>query len=185
LLLKARRHDEALPHLKIARSILGSDPASALGLAQCLEGLGGDASVKEADELYRDIIRDHPGTPFDEIARTARTERAQSSVRRAVGGGLRPDVMMYIAGALKTFRKIGDGPTREIAAEVAMLGTRGLEINDPTPKYRLRTLPGEFSGLHALAIMYTAFKQIDPTMDSGVDFSREYDAAQLISVSED
>jgi hypothetical protein len=38
-------------------------------------------------------------------------------------------------------------------------------------------LPGKFSGLHLLAIMYTAFRQIDPTMDTGADFSAEYQAA--------
>lgn len=38
-------------------------------------------------------------------------------------------------------------------------------------------LPGKFSGLQLLAIMYTAFRQIDPTMDTGADFSAEYQAA--------
>lgn len=41
----------------------------------------------------------------------------------------------------------------------------------------LRTLPGKFSGLHLLAIMYAAFQQIDPTIDTGVDFAAEYKAA--------
>ena len=58
-----------------------------------------------------------------------------------------------------------------------MLGRNGLDINDPTDKYALKALPGSFSGLHLLAIMYTAFRQIDPTMDSGADFGAEYQAA--------
>lgn len=36
---------------------------------------------------------------------------------------------------------------------------------------------GKFSGLHLLATMYTAFRQIDPTMDTGADVSAEYQAA--------
>lgn len=32
-------------------------------------------------------------------------------------------------------------------------------------------------GCCLLAIMYTAFRQIDPTMDAGADFSAEYQAA--------
>jgi len=44
-------------------------------------------------------------------------------------------------------------------------------------KYTLKALPGKFSGLHLLAIMYTAFRQIDPTMDTGADFSPEYQPA--------
>jgi hypothetical protein len=58
-----------------------------------------------------------------------------------------------------------------------LLGRNGLDINDPTEKYSLRALPDKFSGLHLLAIMDTAFRQIDPTMDTGADFSAEYRAA--------
>ena len=38
----------------------------------------------------------------------------------------------------------------------------------------------EFSGVDLLAIMYTGFRQIDPAMDSGVDFSKEYEAARAM-----
>ena len=44
-------------------------------------------------------------------------------------------------------------------------------------KYRLRTLPGEFSGLHLLSIEYVAFKQVAPQMDIGFDLSDEYQSA--------
>lgn len=58
-----------------------------------------------------------------------------------------------------------------------MLGTNGLDINDPTNMYTLKALPGSFSGLHLLTSMYKAFRQIDPTMDSDADFGAEYQAA--------
>ena len=32
---------------------------------------------------------------------------------------------------------------------------------------------GEFSGMHLVATMYTACKQIDPSMDAGVDLDAE------------
>lgn len=92
-------------------------------------------------------------------------------------GGFRPDVMMYISSALQTFKQVGPQQCRAIALEIAMLGRNGLDINDPTDKYTLKALPGSFSGLHLLAIMYTAFRQIDPTMDTGADFGAEYTAA--------
>jgi hypothetical protein len=47
----------------------------------------------------------------------------------------------------------------------------GLDVNDSTPKYRLRSLPGEFSGLHLVAIEYVAFKQVTPQTDIGFDFA--------------
>ncbi len=58
-----------------------------------------------------------------------------------------------------------------------MFGRNGLDINDPTDRYTLKTLPGSFSGLHLLAIMYTAFRQIGPTMDTCADFGAAYQAA--------
>ena len=61
--------------------------------------------------------------------------------------------------------------------EIAVLGRNGLDINDPDAKYTLKSLPGTFSGLHLVAIMFTAFRQIDPTMETGADFSAEYQAA--------
>ena len=77
----------------------------------------------------------------------------------------------------QTFQQLGPQQCRTIALEIAMLGRNGLDINDPTDRYTLQALPGSFSGLHLLAIMYTAFRQIDPTMDTGADFGAEYQAA--------
>jgi hypothetical protein len=59
-----------------------------------------------------------------------------------------------------------------------LLGRNGLEINDPAKKYKLKSLPGDFSGLHLLAIMYAAFQQIDPSADLGADFAAEYAVAK-------
>ena len=53
----------------------------------------------------------------------------------------------------------------------------GLDVNDSTPKYRLRSLPGEFSGLHLLAIQYVGFKQTMPQADMGFDLAQEYEMA--------
>ena len=104
-------------------------------------------------------------------------ERFAVGQRERSVGGFRPDVMMYISSALQTFKQLGPQQCRTIALEIAMLGRNGLDINDPTDKYTLKALPGSFSGLHLLAIMYTAFRQIDPTMDTGADFGAEYTAA--------
>ena len=87
------------------------------------------------------------------------------------------DELLIIAGALDTFSREGDERTRQIASEIAILGMSGLDINDPDQKYTLRTLPGSYSGLHLVAMMYTGFKLIDPTVNAGIDFAKEYDAA--------
>jgi hypothetical protein len=61
--------------------------------------------------------------------------------------------------------------------KVAMLGRNGLGIHDPDDKYTLRALAGKVSGLNQLAIMFTALRQINPTMETGTDFNAEHLAA--------
>lgn len=177
VLASAGNLSTAASHLRRAHTLAPNDPAATYGLAHCLEMLGNDESLAEADQLFKEVVERFPGTHFDELARTSRTAIAEKSMRSSVGGGLRPDVMMYIAGAMDTFERLGDAKRREIGFEVAILGTKGLDINDPSQKYQLKSMPGEFSGLQLSAIMYTAFHQMDPTLDPGIDFSKEYDAA--------
>jgi Flp pilus assembly protein TadD len=164
----------ALPHLREALHQLPEDPRAMFGLAHALEKLD---NMNEADRIYLNLIDRFPASEVSEMAREARTRIAQKSLRSNAPGGFRPDVMMYIAGALDTFDTVGPKKRQEIAFEIALLGQRGLDINNPDQKYVLSTLPGKYSGLHLLAIMYTAFKQIDPTLNSGADFDVEYKMA--------
>jgi Tfp pilus assembly protein PilF len=177
LLLGQGRNEEALLHLRAARNALPHDPQTVFGLASALHDIGGAANMDEADELFLVVIKRWPASPVAEEARKARTQIAHKSMRDKVDGGLRPDVIMYIADALKTFEKAGPAKRQQIALEIAMKGQSGLDIHDPDPKYSLKTLPGKFSGMHLVSIMYAAFKQIDPTADSGIDLQREYVAA--------
>ena len=45
------------------------------------------------------------------------------------------------------------------------------------PKYRLRSLLGEFGGLHLVAIQYVGFKQIMPQAEMGFDPAQEVEMA--------
>ncbi len=157
--------------------MLPNDAQTICGVATALAHVGGEHNLAEADDLYRVIIERWPDSPPAEFAREARTRFAHQNMRDKVGSGLRPDVLMYIAGALDTFKTLGPTKRQQIAAEIALKGQSGLDIDDPDPKYTLKTLPGRFSGMHLVSIMYTAFKQIDPSVDSGVDLSTEYEAA--------
>ena len=44
----------------------------------------------------------------------------------------------------------------------------------------LRTLPGQFSGLHLVCLLYAAFQIINPSLDIGMDFAREYQMAKTL-----
>ncbi len=61
-----------------------------------------------------------------------------------------------------------------------MVGTRGLQVNDPAEQYSLRSIPGKFSGLQLLCIEYVGFQIIDPKVDIGFDLSAEYAAARVM-----
>ena len=63
---------------------------------------------------------------------------------------------------------------KKIGFEVATLGINGFDVNDPGQKYQLSALPGCFSGLHMVCLMYAAFRITDPTADIGFDLAEEY-----------
>lgn len=68
----------------------------------------------------------------------------------------------------------------KVTFEIAMLGMKGFDVNDPARKYRLRSLPGEFSGLHLVCILDVGMKLVDPSADTGFDLSREYEEAKAL-----
>lgn len=182
VLASAGKLEAAIEHLRVAHKLAPNDPAATFGLARCLLDQGGDRRVEESDGLFKEVIERFPASSFSELAQTARTQIAAKTMRAAAVGGLRPDVMMYIADALDTFARIGEAKESEVALEIALLGTQGLDINNPEKKYRLKSLPGEFSALRLTALMYTAFRQLQPSLNVGIDFNKEYQAALALRV---
>jgi tetratricopeptide (TPR) repeat protein len=180
LLLGLSQYEQALEHLRIARKALPQDVQTLFGLASVLEEIEGETNLEEADELYQVVIQMAPGSKTAGLAKAARTRIGHKHMREKSGGGLRPDVMMYMAGALKTFKELGPQKTQQLTLEIALKGQNGLDINDPEQKYTLKSLPGKFSGMHLVSMMYAGFKAIDPTMDAGIDLSAEYEAAKAI-----
>jgi hypothetical protein len=143
-----------------------------LGLTE----LGGGERRREADELYTQVIALNPQSPLAETARQARSTLAQSSFHRAAGG-MRPDAVMYCVSALEKFEQLSPERVQAIALEIAMLGRSGLDINTPDTRYRLNNMPGDFSGLQLMSLMYVAFKQISPEADIQFDLAQEYESA--------
>ena len=177
MLLGFNRTEEAIKHLREARRALPHDAQTIFGLATALEDSGNDEELMEADELYTVVIQRWPASDAAEQSRKARTALSHKTLREHAPSGLRMDAVMYITDALKIFAKEGTTRRQQIALEIALKGQSGLDINDPEPKYTLKTLPGNFSGLHLVSIMYAAFRQIDPSMDAGIDLSAEYQTA--------
>jgi len=62
-----------------------------------------------------------------------------------------------------------------------MLGRAGLNPKDSAQKYRLASVPGKkYSALHLLAGMYTGFQELDPSLDTGLDFANELHMARSL-----
>ena len=66
---------------------------------------------------------------------------------------------------------------QNFALQLALIGNKGLNINDPAKKHQLTTWPGEYSSLQVISIMCAAFQQFAPSTDHGIDLSREYQIA--------
>ena len=81
---------------------------------------------------------------------------------------------MYLTAAVERFAGMSLDQIQALGIEIAILGQTGLDINDPEPKYALRSLPGTFSGLHLCCLMYAAFKKFAPAQNVGIEFSREW-----------
>lgn len=172
--------EEAEIHLREAVRLLPSNQQALYGLAHTLLTRGGEERIAEADQLLERAIALEPESDVAEQCRNERSRIAHGSFRSAGGGQLRMDAVMYCHGAMQTFAKMSQEDIRKVTFEIAMLGTRGLDVNDSAQKYQLHSLPGRFSGLQLVSIEYVGFKIIDPGIDLGFDLAREYEQAQAL-----
>jgi tetratricopeptide (TPR) repeat protein len=166
----------AIDHLRDAYRLMPDDQASAYGLAHALDEFGGEEGLEEADRLYKAAIALNPNSNLGELAKQARSRIAQKHMR-AKGGGMRMDAVMYCLGALERFARMRRDEIQAVGLEIAMLGQRGIDVNNPDSLYTLRSIPDNFTGLHLMCLMYVAFKEIAPDYDIGFDLSTEYTAA--------
>ena len=172
-LMASGRIEEAQASLQRATELNPRDQQAWFGLAQALEQQGRTADAYRA---YRKAVAIDQRAALAEMAR-----RALQAIAHKVAPGIeRPDAVMYCLDAIERFEKILRAEVRRIALEVALLGKKGLDVNGPAQKYRLKSLPGEFSGLHLVCLMYVGFKIVAPEKNIGFDLSREYAAAEAI-----
>ena len=176
-LLKIGQIADAEESLRRAVELDSTDQQAVFGLAQVLHEKG---EGKEADAFYLKAIDLDSTSPIAELARKKRTKLAQQSFRAATSGVERPDAVMYCLGALQKFEKMKHQDVQRIGFEIALLGQTGLDTNDSTPKYRLKSMPGDFSGLHLLCYMYVAFKKVAPDKDIGFDLAKEFEIAKAM-----
>lgn len=173
ILSRSGARAESIKHLRRATELLPSDPSTWLNLGLTLQDEG---DTDGADEAYLKVLSLDPTGQLGQRAERGLSKIAEQTFRGR-GGNLRPDAFSYCLGALQRFEGMPKPEIQKISFEIAMLGTRGLDVNNPSKKYTLDSIPGQFSGLHLLCIEYVGFQLLDPSLDIGFDLSAEYAAA--------
>ena len=166
-----------LPYLKKASELLPKDAAVAFGYGKALLECG---HVNAADSVFERVVRLSPYTEIGERARTERTKLAEAALREN-GGPLRMDVVTYLTEAINCFKELETAQVQAAVYEIALLGSKGLDINNPQSSYAVQSLDICRSGLCLLAYLYAGTKIVAPAQDVGVDFSREYTEAKRLS----
>jgi hypothetical protein len=130
--------------------------------------------LESAEKCFKELLDMPAPETLKELAREGLGEIAFKTLKSS---GPRMDVVFYMISALKIFKDKPHKKVQDISFEIALLGRQGFEINDPNKMFRLKTLPGEFTALQLVSIMYIGFQQIDPSLDLGMDFTDEYNLA--------
>jgi uncharacterized membrane protein len=113
-------------------------------------------------------------------------EEDRVQVEQVQEGATNPDLLkqkesatvMYCLDTLKRFENMPLEKIKEIAFEIGVIGTAGIDYTKSDSRYSLKSLPGEqFTGLQLLVFMYVGFKKIDPTVNTGLDFEDAYQTA--------
>lgn len=179
LLREAGEERRALECLSKAAVLLPQDAGVWYGCAQAHEALGELAS---ADVAYQRVIQLSPEGPMADDAKAGRGRIAEQNFHAGSGRKLRMDAVLFCADALKRFSTMSPKEIERVAAEIAILGSRGLDVSNPAKRYSIRALPGDYSGLHLLCIEYVGFKLTRPEIDLQFDLSAEYAAAKNMAV---
>lgn len=162
----------ALKYLKLAFDIDSCDPHTLYGLGIIYQDLSDNVN---STTYFKKLIE--LGTPQEliDLAKDRMREIAVSAVKEK---GFRADAMLYCISAMEKFEKMKRDDIQKIAYEIGIKGADGIDINDPLKRYTLKSMHGEYTGLQLICYMYVGFKIIDPTMNTGIDLSREFNTAK-------
>ncbi|WP_431065688.1 tetratricopeptide repeat protein [Methylotuvimicrobium sp.] len=152
------------------------DPIALLALAENLLSTHEDEAIKNrASALLKQVIHASPGSKMAERAEEILRDIAYEKFRQTEG--LNQNAIDYCLQALEKFKGMSHQEIAGVALETATLGQSGLDVNNPDKTYLLRSIPGNYTGLNVVCIMYVAIQQIAPGQDVGFDIKAEYEEA--------
>jgi tetratricopeptide (TPR) repeat protein len=165
-------NQNALSCLKKSFELIPDDPFTSYGIGLAYMKLG---DLEKASDYFNETISLNAPDDLIGRAKEALTEIASKELKSK---GFRIDAVYYILHVMELFQGMLLEEIKDIAFEIALKGQDGLDINDPSRTYHLRSMKGDFTALQMVCIMYAGFKEIAPGTDVGIDFSEEYAMAQ-------
>jgi tetratricopeptide (TPR) repeat protein len=175
LYAKETEYERAISHFERSLKSNPRDPNTTYGLGLSYFNMG---DFDKTDHYLRMTMEIAPVSHLSDLSKDLLREIASIRLKAK---GFRADAMFYCIHALNLFEKVGLEETKRIAFEIALKGQQGFDINNPSCKYILSSLKGEFSGLQLVSYMYVGFKRIAPETDVGIDLSQEYESAVRIT----
>jgi tetratricopeptide (TPR) repeat protein len=128
---------------------------------------------QDTEDILKNILKD----PLN-IGTDSRPEQ-ENRIKFDTGSTNSMAVVMYCLAALQLFDGKDKAYIKEVTFEIAMLGSYGLNPNDNTEKYSLKSLQDKkYTALQLLAYEYVGFQLFDPSLDIGLDFQKEYETAK-------
>jgi Flp pilus assembly protein TadD len=170
----------AMPHLRAAAAVAADDPINLFSYAQCLLGLEGESHEAEADALFKRALQLAPVGELAEKIRNQQRRLAERVMRTRARGLPRMDAVSYLSSALEVYRGLDLHGQKQLLAEAAAVGQKGLAINDPEQIHQLRLYQGgaTISALQVACVYYVGVQLLLPGQDAGIDFAREYELAK-------
>ena len=170
----------ALPHLRAAAAVAADDPIILFTYAQCLLAIEGESHEAEADALFQRALRLAPVGDLAEKTKNQQRRLADRVMRANAKGMPRMDAVMYLSSALEAYRALDLAGQKQLLAEAAAVGQKGLAINDPQQMHQLRLYKegATISALQVACVYYVGVQLLLPGQDAGIDLTREYELAR-------
>ena len=101
-------------------------------------------------------------------------------LRTIAQGKPRLDAVMVLSSALEAYQALDPAGQKQLLAETAAVGQKGLAINNPNQKHSLSHYRGgsTVSALEAACIYDAGVQLLLPGQDPGIDLAREYAMAR-------
>ncbi len=129
------------------------------------------------DSLLTSIEEDPYGLESDKEFKKEQTDTFLKSQKEI---GINMAVVMFMVDAMQYFKNLSPAKIKEIAIEIAMLGTQGINPAQGN-NYKLSNIPKkDFSGYHLLAYYYVSWSKAIPEMVDKLNlpYAKEYEMAK-------